>query len=121
MYREIARSKIHRVRITETQLYYEGSITIDKDLLEAADIVEGEKVDVLNLANGSRVQTYVIAAASGSGSVILNGPAAKSGKKGDEVIIITYYLIPNNEIGKIKTTPRVVYVDENNRKVRVKE
>lgn len=121
MFRQIARSKIHRVRVTDVQLYYEGSITIDKDLLLAADIVEGEKVDVLNLNNGSRVQTYVIAAESGSGSVILNGPAAKSGRKGDEVIIITYYLLSDDEIKNVKTTPRVVYVDENNRKVRVKE
>ena len=121
MYREIARAKIHRVRVTATELYYEGSITVDKELLDAADMVEGEKVDVLNLNNGSRVQTYVIAGKSKSGCVILNGPAAKSGSVGDEVIIISYYLVPQEKIKKINTKPRVVYVDEHNRKIRVKK
>lgn len=120
MFREIARSKIHRARVTDAKLYYEGSITIDEDLLDAADIVEGEKVDVLNLNNGSRVQTYTIAGKRKSGCIMLNGPAAKSGSVGDEVIIISYYLVPQEKIGKIKTTPRVVYVDKNNRKIKVK-
>ena len=120
MFRELARSKIHRARITATKLYYEGSITIDRDLLEAVDIVEGDKVDVLNLNNGTRVQTYAIAGRRKSGCIILNGPAAKSGKVGDEVIIITYYLVPQENIGKIKTKPKVVYVDNNNRKIKVK-
>lgn len=121
MFREIARSKIHRARVSATKLYYEGSITVDKDLLKAADMVEGEKVDVLNLNNGSRVQTYLIAGKRRSGSIILNGPAAKSGKVGDEVIIISYYLVAQESIGKIKTTPRVVYVDKNNRIMRIKK
>ena len=121
MFREIARAKIHRARVTDAELYYEGSITIDKDLIEAADIVEGEKVDVLNLNNGSRVQTYVIAGKRGSGCIILNGPAAKSGHVGDEVIIITYYLVSEEKIGKINTMPRVVYVDEKNHILKVKK
>ncbi len=121
MFREIARSKIHRASVTATKLFYEGSITVDKDLLKAADMVEGEKVDVLNLNNGSRVQTYLIAGKSKSGDIILNGPAAKSGAVGDEVIIITYYLVAQENIGKIKTTPRVVYVNKNNQITKIKE
>jgi aspartate 1-decarboxylase len=121
MFREIARAKIHRARVTATELYYEGSITIDKDLLDAADMVEGEKVDVLNMNNGSRVQTYVIAGKRKSGCVMLNGPAAKSGSIGDEVVIISYYLVPQDKIGKMNTKPKVVYVDESNRKMRVKK
>ncbi|MEW6009374.1 MAG: aspartate 1-decarboxylase [Candidatus Omnitrophota bacterium] len=120
MFRELARSKIHRVKVTATELYYEGSITVDEEILEAADMVEGEKVDVLNLDNGGRVQTYLIAGKRKSGDIILNGPAAKSGKIGDEVIIISYYLVPQEKIKKIKTTPRVVYVDKDNKILKVK-
>lgn len=121
MFREIARAKIHRARVSETQLYYEGSITIDKELLAAVDIVEGEKVDVLNMNNGSRVQTYAIAGKRKGGDIILNGPAAKSGKVGDEVVIISYCLVPEAKIKKIDTKPRVVYVDKNNRITKIKK
>jgi aspartate 1-decarboxylase len=89
MKRTMLKSKIHRARLTDTRLDYEGSITIDSDLLKAADMLAGEQVHVVNLANGSRIVTYVIEAPAGSGTVMLNGPAARTGMVGDEVIVIS--------------------------------
>lgn len=109
--RIILKSKIHRAKVTETNLYYEGSITIDKDLMKKADIVEGEKVEVLNLNNGSRTETYAIEGKSGQ--ICLNGPAARKAYAGDELIILAYAIEPEDRVGLNK--PRVVYVDEQNR------
>ncbi len=98
--------------LTATDLNYEGSITLDRDLLEAADILPGEQVHVLNLSNGSRLITYAIEAEAGSGTVLLNGPAARLGVPGDLVVIITYAPMDDEEARRYK--PRVVKVDRNN-------
>jgi aspartate 1-decarboxylase len=113
MYREMLKSKIHRVTVTEAELYYEGSVTIDKNLLEAADILPYEKVQVLNFNNGSRIDTYTIEGAAGSGTICLNGPAARLGTVGDEVIIVSYVQVPETETNNFK--PKVVLVDKKNK------
>lgn len=113
MQREMLKSKIHRVTVTQAELYYEGSITVDKDLLEAADILSYEKVQVLNFNNGSRIDTYTIEGLSGSGTICLNGPAARFGTIGDEVIIVSYIQVPDEKAKKFK--PKVVLVDKKNK------
>jgi aspartate 1-decarboxylase len=113
MLRTVLKSKIHRVRVTESNLYYEGSITIDASLMQAADIIEGEKVEVLNLNNGHRLETYAIRGAAGSGVVCLNGPAARGSCVGDEVIIVSYVLVDEKEARAIK--PKFIKVDARNR------
>ncbi len=113
MHRIMCKSKIHRARITGALLYYEGSIAIDTDLLEAADILPGEKVEVLNVNNGSRIETYVIAGKKGSGEMCLNGPAARSGCEGDEIIVLAYAMVPENEAKNLKM--KVVHVDSSNK------
>jgi aspartate 1-decarboxylase len=117
MQREMLKSKIHRVTVTEAELYYEGSITVDKDLLDAADIVPYEKVQVLNFNNGSRLDTYAIEGKAGSGTICLNGPAARFGSVGDEIIIVSYIHLPDAEVKKFK--PKVVLVDKKNKITRV--
>ena len=87
---EIIKSKIHRVKVTDADLNYAGSITIDSDLIEAANLIVGEKVQVVNVNNGERLETYVIEGKKGSGEVTLNGPAARKVQKGDVVLIISY-------------------------------
>ena len=114
---EVLKSKIHRATITATDLHYEGSLTLDSLLMEAAQILPFEKVDVVNINNGSRLQTYVIAGPAGSGMVQLNGAAARWGAPGDLVIILTYASFDPSEAKAHK--PRVVHVDEHNRIVRV--
>lgn len=108
--RIILKSKIHRAKITQANLYYEGSITIDKALLKMADIVEGEKVEVLNLNNGSRTETYALA--GNQGEICLNGPAARLGCVGDEIIILSYAIEPEEKVASVK--PKIVYVNERN-------
>lgn len=110
---QFCKSKLAHGRITEAQLYYEGSITIDEKLMKAAEIVPGEKVEVLNINNGSRLETYAIAGRAGSGQICLNGPAARLGFAGDQVIILSYGLIEAKEAKKYKT--KTVYLDENNK------
>jgi len=117
MEREMLKSKIHRVTVTEAELYYEGSITVDKDLLEAADILPYEKVQVLNFNNGSRIDTYTIEGIAGSGTICLNGPAARFGSVGDEVIIVSYVHLPDQDVKKFK--PKVVMVDKKNKITKV--
>jgi aspartate 1-decarboxylase len=112
MLRTILKSKIHRARVTEANLYYEGSITIDVKLMRAADIIEGEKVEVFNMNNGQRLETYAISGKAGSGVVCLNGPAARGACVGDEIIIVSYVLSEDKEIGSIK--PKLVKVDGKN-------
>ncbi|MFH2037306.1 MAG: aspartate 1-decarboxylase [Candidatus Zixiibacteriota bacterium] len=109
----ICKSKIHRATITEANLNYEGSITIDSDLMKAADLIPYEKVQIANIANGERLETYVIEGASGSGVICLNGAAAHKGKKGDLVIIIAYGQMDKKEAVDYK--PKVVKVDKNNK------
>jgi aspartate 1-decarboxylase len=87
---EVLKSKIHRAKITEAELHYVGSIAIDEDLMDAAHLIEGEKVQVVNINNGERLETYVIKGPRGSGTICLNGPAARKAQVGDIVIIISY-------------------------------
>ncbi len=110
---EILKSKIHRVKVTEANLDYIGSITIDEDLMDAANIIENEKVQVVNNNNGERFETYVIKGARGTGTICLNGAAARKVVLGDILIIISYFTI-DMEAAK-KFTPWVVFPDENNR------
>lgn len=97
MQRFFLKSKIHRAKLTGTELDYEGSIAIDKTLLEAADILPGEQVHVLNLSSGTRLVTYAIEAEAGSGTVMLNGPAARAGVPGDLLVILTYCAVSDEE------------------------
>jgi aspartate 1-decarboxylase len=113
MLRTMLKSKIHRAKVTEANLYYEGSITIDSKLMKAADILEHEKVEVLNLNNGHRLETYAIAGKPGSGIICLNGPAARGACSGDTVVILTYVNAEDKEAGKIK--PKIIKVDGKNR------
>jgi len=107
------KAKIHRATVTDAVLDYEGSITIDKDLLTATGIRQFEKVHVLNLNTGARVETYVIEGPAGSGTICLNGAAARLGQKGDKVIIIAYCSLGEEEANFHK--PRVIAVDDKNR------
>lgn len=111
MYLEMFKSKIHRATITDANLLYEGSIELDPKLMKAANILEGEKVQVVNVNNGERFETYTIKGKSGV--VCLNGPAARLGQRGDEVIIITYILLSPEQAAKHK--PTIVKVDKKNR------
>ena len=113
MMREMFKSKIHRATVTQAELFYEGSITVDKNLLEAANIIPYERVQVLNFNNGSRLDTYTIEGAAGSGTICLNGPAARLGTVGDEIIIISYTQMIDDEAKKHK--PKVVLVDKKNK------
>lgn len=113
MYRFMLKSKIHRAVLTDANLNYVGSITIDRNLLEAADIIPYEKVQVVNNNNGARFETYVIEGEPGSGEICLNGAAARLGQPGDILIILAYAQVDE---GKAKDhKPQVVHVDENNR------
>ncbi|GEL25165.1 aspartate 1-decarboxylase [Pseudonocardia sulfidoxydans NBRC 16205] len=115
MLRTVLGSKIHRATVTQADLHYVGSITIDEDLVRAAGLVEGEKVQVVDITNGARIETYVITGAPGSGSICINGAAAHLVKPGDLVIIMSYLLAQEDEL--LVHEPRVVHVDENNRVV----
>ena len=111
--RTMCKSKIHRATITKSDLHYEGSIGIDKALMDASGLYANELVHVLNLESGVRFETYVIEEAKDSGTIALYGPAAHLGKEGDLVIIIAYSLVEEKEASSV--TPKVVYVDEKNR------
>jgi aspartate 1-decarboxylase len=112
---QVLKSKIHRVKITQAELHYVGSITIDQDLLDAANMIEGEKVQVLNVNNGERLETYIIAGPKGSGVVCMNGPAARKVQVGDMVIIVSYAGLDFEEAKTFK--PWVIFPDENNKLV----
>jgi aspartate 1-decarboxylase len=109
------RAKIHRATLTGADLEYEGSIAIDRDLLAAAGMLPGEQVHVLNVNTGARLVTYVIEALAGSGTVLLNGPAARLGYRGDKVVILSYCLATAEEAAAMQ--PTVVFVDDENRQV----
>lgn len=109
---EVLKSKIHRVRVTEANLHYIGSITLDDALIEAAELVEGQKVQVLNVDNGARLETYVIKGTRGSGMVCLNGPAARQVNVGDTVIIIAYASMDLEEARRYR--PVVIFPKEDN-------
>ena len=110
---EMCYSKIGHATVTDANLHYEGSITIDETLMKAADLIVGQKVHVLNLNNGERFETYVIKGKAGSGSICLNGPAARLGVIGDKVVILSYVLVDRKEAQTIKT--KVIYVNEHNK------
>lgn len=111
--RTMLKSKIHRATVVEANLNYEGSITIDPLLLKAADILPHEKVEVLNLNNGNRIETYAIEGRKGSGMICLNGPAARSGCVGDLIIIVSYALVDDAAAREVK--PKIVKVNGKNR------
>ena len=107
------KSKIHGASVTEANLRYTGSITIDKNLLKASDICPFERVQIVNLNNGTRVETYVLEGPAGSGTICMNGAAARWAEIGDKVIIISYSLLTAREMKKHQ--PKVVFVDDRNR------
>lgn len=110
---EVLKSKIHRVTITQAELNYVGSITIDEDLMDAANLVEGEKVQVVNANNGERIETYVIKGPRRSGIICLNGPAARKGLVGDVVIVISYASVEFEEAKTFK--PTIIFPKEGNK------
>lgn len=113
MFIEICKSKIAHGFITEAELFYEGSITIDETLLKAVDLLPGEKVDVLNINNGNRFTTYVIAGEAGSGRICLNGPAARLGLIGDQIIVLSFAMMEPEEAKNYKT--KIIHLDEKNK------
>ncbi|MFA5104068.1 MAG: aspartate 1-decarboxylase [Candidatus Margulisiibacteriota bacterium] len=117
--RQLCLSKIHRLKVTEACIDYEGSITIDKELLDAAGMLPGEKVQVVDINNGQRFETYTISGPAGSGTVCLNGGAARMGVVNDLLIVISYALADEESAKNIKA--KVVLVDENNRVRKVLE
>ncbi|GAA2718740.1 MULTISPECIES: aspartate 1-decarboxylase [Streptomyces] len=112
MYRTMMKSKIHRATVTQADLHYVGSVTVDADLMDAADLLPGEKVDIVDINNGARLSTYVIAGPRGSGVIGINGAAARLISPGDLVILIAYGTMDDAEARTF--TPRVVFVDEHN-------
>ncbi|HAA02587.1 MAG TPA: aspartate 1-decarboxylase [Syntrophobacteraceae bacterium] len=117
MQRTLLKGKIHRARVTDANLEYEGSLTIDQDLMDAADILEYEQIKIYNISNGARFDTYAISGPRGSGAICLNGAAARMGARGDLIIIVTYANYEAEEISRHQ--PRIVLVDRNNQAVNV--
>jgi len=113
---EILKSKIHRVKVTQAELNYVGSITIDEDLMDAANMIENEKVQIVNVNNGERLETYIIKGERGSGIICLNGPAARKVYVGDVIIIVSYGIMDFEEAKSFK--PAVVFPDVNNHLIR---
>jgi len=112
---QVLKSKIHRVKVTQADLNYIGSITIDEDLMDAAQIIENEKVQIVNINNGERLDTYVIKGKRGSGEVCLNGPAARKAQVGDIVIIISYASMDIEQAKSFK--PVLIFPDDHNQLV----
>jgi aspartate 1-decarboxylase len=115
MFIEVVKSKIHTVKVTDANLNYVGSISIDEDLMDAANIIENEKVQVVNLNNGERLETYVITGERGSGSICMNGPAARKVVVGDIIIIISYAAMEPEEARNFK--PSILFPDKNTNKL----
>lgn len=113
---EVLKSKIHRVTVTGADLNYIGSITLDPDLMEAADMLEGEKVQIVNVNNGERLETYIITGKRGSGDVCLNGPAARKVQKGDVIIIVTYAQMTREEA--LTYVPTIIFPDTASNKLK---
>lgn len=113
---QVVKSKIHRVKITQAELNYVGSVTIDEDLMNAANLIENEKVQIVNINNGERLETYVIKGERGTGIICLNGPAARKAQIGDIVIIVSYGILDFEEAKTFK--PSVIFPDGNNRLIR---
>lgn len=117
MFRMMMKSKIHRATVTEANLQYVGSVTIDINLMEATDILPNEKVQIVNNNNGARLETYVIPGERNSGVICLNGSAARQVQVGDQVIIISYAMVTDEEARNYQ--PKVVFVDGQNRQTRI--
>jgi aspartate 1-decarboxylase len=115
MFIQVLKSKIHRVRVTEAELHYIGSITIDEELMDASGLLEGERVQVVNVNNGERLETYVIKGERNSGTICLNGPAARKVMKGDTVIIISYAFVTMEEAKTFR--PTLIFPDESTNKL----
>ena len=113
---QVLKSKIHRAKVTQAELHYVGSITLDEDLMDAANLIEGERVQVLNINNGERLETYVIKGQRGTGQVCINGPAARLMHVGDIVIVISYAVMDFEEAKTFK--PWLVFPDPDNRPIR---
>jgi aspartate 1-decarboxylase len=113
VFRTMMKGKIHRATVTQADLHYVGSVTVDEDLLDAADLLPGEQVDIVDITNGARLTTYAIAGPRGSGVIGINGAAARLVQPGDLVILISYALVDDAEARRL--TPRVVHVDAANR------
>lgn len=113
MFRIMCKSKLHRGTVTETNLNYEGSLTVDRELLAAADILPYERVQVVNVNNGARFETYIMEGEAGSGTICVNGAAARLAQPGDKVIIISYVLVDKEE--EKNFIPRIILLDEKNR------
>ena len=118
MMRNLLKSKLHRVTVTQTELHYEGSCAVDEALLEAADLNEYERVEIYNVNTGQRFATYVVRAPHGSGTVCVMGAAARLASPGDQLIVAAYAALPEAELAAFK--PRIVLVDSGNRVVSVK-
>ena len=112
---EVFKSKIHRVKVTEADLNYIGSITIDEALMEAANMIEGEKVQIVNINNGERLETYIIKGERDSGTICLNGPAARKVQVGDMIIIISYAILDFEEAKTFK--PAIIFPNPENNKI----
>lgn len=110
---QVLKSKIHRVKVTQAELHYVGSITIDEDLIDAANMIENEKVQIVNINNGERFETYIIKGKRGSGTICLNGPAARKVQVGDMIIVISYASMDFEEAKKFK--PFIIFPDADNR------
>ena len=119
MFRTVFKSKLHRATVTEANLNYVGSVTIDEDLMDAADILVNEKVQIVDINNGERLETYVIPGPRGSGVVCLNGAAARLVQKGDKIIIMTYVMVEDAVARTWK--PTVVFLDDENHVAEVKD
>jgi aspartate 1-decarboxylase len=117
MRRRMMKSKVHRATVTDADVHYVGSITVDRDLMDAADLLEYEQVAVVDVDNGARLETYVIEGERGSGAICLNGAAAHLIHPGDRVIIISYCEVDDSEIPEQGWTPKVVHVDTANRQI----
>jgi aspartate 1-decarboxylase len=117
MQRIMLKGKIHRARVTDANLEYEGSLTIDQDLMDAADILDYEQIKIYNISNGARFDTYAISGPRGSGVICLNGAAARMGARGDLIIIVTYATYDGEEISRHQ--PTIVLVDRDNKAIKV--
>lgn len=113
---QILKSKIHRARVTQAELHYVGSITLDEDLMDASNLIENELVQVLNIENGERFETYVIKGERGTGTVRPNGPAARKVQVGDTIIVVSYAVMDFEEAKKFK--PSLVFPDANNKLIK---
>ena len=119
MRRIMCKSKIHRATVTQAELHYEGSLTVDSELLDAADIIPYERVQVCNINNGERFETYIIPGKRRTGTICLNGAAARLGSVGDEIIIITYATYTEEELKNYK--PTVIILDKKNKIIDIKK